>query len=79
MKSNSSANEIKPFMSPLTVLAFAVGTSVDNEQFRSIAINMAHYHHERFDGSGTQFDSQLLAYFEKARPKIEAYYSALKQ
>ena len=99
--------------------------SVDNEQFRRIAIHIAHYHHERYDGSGypenlkgediplearimaiadvydalvskrvykdkmsfeeanriilagdgTQFDSRLLAVFEKARPKIEAYYS----
>lgn len=99
--------------------------SVDNEQFRRIAIHIAHYHHERYDGSGypeklkgediplearimaiadvydalvskrvykdkmsfeeanriilagdgTQFDSRLLAFFEKARPKIEAYYS----
>ena len=101
--------------------------SVDNERFRQIAINMAHYHHERFDGSGypeklkgneiplearimaiadvydalvskrvykekmsfaeahkiitegsdSQFDSRLLVYFEKALPKIEAYYSEL--
>ena len=99
--------------------------SVDNERFRQIAINMAHYHHERFDGlgypeklrgdeiplearimaiadvydalvskrvykekmafsdvqkiiqdgAGSQFDSRMLVYFEKARPKIEAYYS----
>ena len=103
--------------------------NVDNEQFKKIAINMAHYHHERFDGlgypekrkgeeiplearimaiadvydalvskrvykeemsfedaykimmdgSGTQFDSRLLTFFEKARPKIEAYYSSLRQ
>ena len=26
--------------------------NVDNERFRQIAINMAHYHHERVDGSG---------------------------
>lgn len=26
--------------------------NVDNERFRQVAINMAHYHHERFDGSG---------------------------
>ena len=98
--------------------------SINNEKFRQIAINMAHYHHERFDGSGypeklkgeeipiearimaiadvydalvskrvykekmafedaykiimegngSQFDSRLLVYFEKARPRIEAYY-----
>ena len=103
--------------------------SIDNERFRQIAINMAHYHHERFDGSGypeklrgeeipiearimavadvydalvskrvykekmsfadaykiimngsgSQFDSRLLVYFEKARPRIEAYYSNLQQ
>ncbi|MBR4721388.1 MAG: amino acid permease [Clostridia bacterium] len=101
--------------------------SVDNERFKQIAINMAHYHHERFDGSGypkklvgeaipiearimaiadvydalvskrvykdkmsfeeaykiimdgngTQFDSRLIVYFERAIPKIEAYYSNL--
>ena len=101
--------------------------STDNERFRQIAINMAHYHHERFDGTGypeklkgeeipiearimaiadvydalvskrvykekmafedayriikegdgTQFDSRLIVYFEKARPKIEEYYSNL--
>ena len=28
MKSNSSIKEMQPFLSPLTVLAFAVGTSV---------------------------------------------------
>ena len=26
--------------------------AVDNERFREIAINMAHYHHERYDGTG---------------------------
>ena len=101
--------------------------NADDEQFRRIAENMAHYHHERVDGSGypeklkgdeiplearimaiadvydalvskrvykekmsfeeanriimegkgTQFDSYLIKYFESARPKIEAYYSAL--
>ncbi|MBO4897160.1 MAG: amino acid permease [Clostridia bacterium] len=101
--------------------------SVDNERFRQIAINMAHYHHERYDGTGypekltgeeipiearimavadvydalvskrvykekmsfeeahkiimdgdgTQFDSKILVYFEKARPKIEEYYSSI--
>ena len=25
---------------------------MDNEQFRRIAIHIAHYHHERYDGSG---------------------------
>ncbi|MBQ9517706.1 MAG: amino acid permease [Eubacterium sp.] len=99
--------------------------SVDNEQFKQIAINIAHYHHERYDGSGypeqlkgeeiplearimaiadvydalvskrvykdgmsfedanriimegdgTQFDSRLLVFFERARPQIEQYYS----
>ena len=99
--------------------------SVDNEQFKQIAINIAHYHHERFDGSGypeklkgeeiplearimaiadvydalvskrvykdsmsfedahkiimegdgTQFDSRLLVFFERALPQIEKYYS----
>ena len=103
--------------------------NVDNERFRQIAINMAHYHHERFDGTGypeklkgeqiplearimaiadvydalvskrvykekmtfeeankiildgngTQFDSRLIEYFEKARPQIEAYYTQLQQ
>ena len=102
--------------------------STDNEQFKQIAVNMAHYHHERFDGSGypeklkgdeiplearimaiadvydavvskrvykekmsfadackiiiegsgSQFDSRLLVYFEKARPRIEEYYSGLQ-
>ena len=101
--------------------------NTNDEQFRRIAENMAHYHHERVDGSGypeklkgdeiplearimaiadvydalvskrvykdkmsfdeanriimegsgTQFDSRLLKYFELARPKIEAYYSAI--
>ena len=101
--------------------------NVDNDRFRQIAINMAYYHHERYDGngypeglkgeeiplearimsiadvydalvskrvykdkmsfetahrimmegSGTQFDSRLLEVFERVRPKIEAYYSAL--
>ena len=96
----------------------------DDEEFRKIAENVAHYHHERFDGSGypdklkgdeiplearimaiadvydalvskrvykekysfdeanqiildgmgTQFDPALRKYYEKARPKLEAYY-----
>lgn len=103
--------------------------NTDNERFRNIAINMAHYHHERvdgsgypdrlkgeeiplearimaiadvydalvskrvykdkmtfedarkiiLDGSGTQFDSRLLEYFETVRPKIEAYYSSSQE
>ena len=28
-------------------------------------------------GKGTQFDSYLFEHFEKARPKIEAYYASL--
>ena len=97
----------------------------EDKSFRSIAENIAHYHHERWDGSGypdglkgseiplearimavadvydalvskrvykerysfetadkiilegmgTQFDSQLKASYEAARPQLEAYYS----
>ena len=103
--------------------------NADDEQFRSVAENMAHYHHERVDGSGypeklkgdeipiearimaiadvydalvskrvykdkmsfeeanrilhegsgTQFDSRLIKYFESARPKIEAYYASIDE
>ncbi|MBO6089428.1 MAG: HD domain-containing protein [Lachnospiraceae bacterium] len=98
----------------------------DDESFKKIAENVAHYHHERWDGSGypeklkgeeiplearimaiadvydalvskrvykesmsfeeadriimegmgTQFDLRLKKYYEKARPRFEAYYSA---
>jgi HD-GYP domain-containing protein (c-di-GMP phosphodiesterase class II) len=98
----------------------------DDEEFRRIAENVAHYHHERVDGKGypdglkgseiplearimaiadsydalvskrgykeaysfekanriilegmgTQFDEELQWYYEKARPKLEAYYAA---
>jgi len=97
----------------------------DDEAFKRIAENVAHYHHERWDGSGypeklkgediplearimaiadvydalvskrvykesmsyqeadriimegmgTQFDDRLKKYYEKARPRLEAYYS----
>ncbi|MBR4467175.1 MAG: HD domain-containing protein, partial [Clostridia bacterium] len=97
----------------------------EDKSFRSIAENVAHYHHERWDGSGypdglkgseiplearimavadvydalvskrvykerysfetadkiilegmgTQFDPQLKASYEAARPQLEAYYS----
>ncbi len=97
----------------------------DDEAFKKIAENVAHYHHERWDGSGypeklkgeeiplearimaiadvydalvskrvykesmsyqeadriimegmgTQFDDRLKKYYEKARPRLEAYYS----
>ena len=97
----------------------------DDETFKKIAENVAHYHHERWDGSGypeklkgeeiplearimaiadvydalvskrvykesmsyqeadriimegmgTQFDDRLKKYYEKARPRLEAYYS----
>ena len=99
---------------------------IDDEEFRRIAENVAHYHHERVDGSGypdklkgdeipiearimaiadvydalvskrvykekysfdeanqiilegmgTQFDPALRKYYEKARPKLEAYYAS---
>lgn len=98
----------------------------DDEEFRRIAENVAHYHHEKADGSGypdglkgeaiplearimavadvydalvskrvykekfsfekadaiicdgmgTQFDARLRPYYEKARPRLEAFYSA---
>ena len=98
----------------------------DDDSFRHIAENVAHYHHERVDGSGypeglrgdeiplearimaiadvydalvskrvykaefsfeaanriildgmgRQFDQKLQAYYEAARPRLEAYYSA---
>ena len=98
----------------------------DDESFKRIAENVAHYHHERWDGSGypdglsgeqiplearimavadvydalvskrvykeafdfaradriilegmgTQFDPRLLSAYEKARPRLEAYYQA---
>ncbi len=101
----------------------------DDEVFLRIAENIAHYHHERFDGSGypkglkgeeipmearimaladvydalvskrvykdsfsfeeadriilegmgSQFDPRLQRYYEKARPKLEAYYTELKE
>ena len=171
------SQQLQPFLSPLTVIAFAIGTSLgwgslvvtsntylkqdvilrkpgrftpeeydimkthaaegarilteilrnnNDELFRRIAVNMAHYHHERVDGSGypdklkgdeiplearimaiadvydalvskrvykdkmsfeeadkiimdgmgTQFDDRLKMYYEQARPKLEAYYSA---
>ncbi len=99
----------------------------DDPEFQRIAENVAHYHHERWDGSGypeglkgaeipiearimaiadvydalvskrvykesmpfdqandiimegmgRHFDEQLLPYYLRARPKLEAYYSAL--
>ena len=98
----------------------------DDEDFKRIAENMAHYHHEKFDGTGypeklkgdqiplearimaiadvydalvskrvykekmsfeeadkiilggmgTQFDDSLAVYYEKARPKLEEYYTS---
>ncbi len=101
-------------------------TDTEDEEFRRIAENVAHYHHERCDGSGypeglrgdeiplearimaiadvydalvskrvykdrysfeeadriilegmgTQFDPGLKAYYEAARPRLEAYYAA---
>ncbi|MBR4412388.1 MAG: HD domain-containing protein [Lachnospiraceae bacterium] len=98
----------------------------DDETFKKIAENVAHFHHERWDGSGypdklkgeeiplearimaiadvydalvskrvykesmsfeeadriimdgmgTQFDIRLKPYYEKARPRFEAYYQA---
>ena len=98
----------------------------DDEEFRRIAENVAHYHHEKVDGTGypdglkgdeiplearvmavadvydalvskrvykekfsfekadrivlegmgTQFDARLQKYYEAARPKLEAFYSA---
>ena len=103
-----------------------VGT--DDEQFHIIAENVAHYHHERWDGSGypeglkgedipiearimaiadvydalvskrvykekmsfeqadaiitegmgKQFDKSLEPFYQKARPKLEAYYKSLE-
>lgn len=100
----------------------------DDAEFQKLAINVAHYHHERYDGSGypeglkgeeipfearimaiadvydalvskrvykesmsfekadaimnegmgTQFDPALEPYYQKARPRLEAYYSALE-
>ena len=99
----------------------------DDGSFKAVAENVAHYHHERWDGSGypdglrgdeipiearimavadvydalvskrvykeafdfgkadriilegmgTQFDPQLRSAYEKARPRLEAYYSGL--
>lgn len=99
----------------------------DDEEFKEIAENVAHFHHERWDGSGypdglkgtqiplearimaiadvydalvskrvykdkmsfekadaiitegmgTQFDPQLQPFYNKARPKLEQYYSLL--
>lgn len=101
--------------------------STDDPEFQRIAENVAHYHHERWDGSGypeglkgeeipiearimaiadvydalvskrvykesmpfdqandiimegmgRHFDEQLLPYYLRARPKLEAYYSAM--
>lgn len=98
----------------------------DDEEFRRIAENVAHYHHEKVDGTGypdglkgdeiplearimavadvydalvskrvykekftfekadaiicegmgTQFDARLRPYYEKARPRLEAFYSS---
>ncbi|MCR4690046.1 MAG: HD domain-containing protein [Lachnospiraceae bacterium] len=100
----------------------------DDETFRVLAENVAHYHHERWDGSGypdglrgeqiplearimaiadvydalvskrvykekmsfaqadhiimegmgKHFDKSLQIYYEKARPKLEAYYRSLE-
>ena len=101
--------------------------NTDDESFKSVAENVAHYHHERWDGSGypeklsgeaipfearimaiadvydalvskrvykeafdferanniimegmgTQFDPSLKTIYENARPRLEAYYSAV--
>ena len=101
--------------------------NTDDESFKVVAENVAHYHHERWDGSGypcglkgeqiplearimavadvydalvskrvykeafdfakadsiitegmgTQFDPSLRSAYEKARPRLEAYYSSL--
>lgn len=100
----------------------------DDEAFKAVAENVAHYHHERWDGSGypdrlrgeeipiearimaiadvydalvskrvykeaydfekadriitegmgTQFDPALQSVYEKARPKLEAYYAGME-
>ncbi|MBR4223690.1 MAG: HD domain-containing protein [Oscillospiraceae bacterium] len=102
--------------------------STDDESFKVVAENVAHYHHERWDGSGypcglagedipiearimaiadvydalvskrvykeafdlkkadsiilegmgTQFDPSLKSAYENARPRLEAYYTALQ-
>ncbi|MBO4749027.1 MAG: HD domain-containing protein [Lachnospiraceae bacterium] len=99
----------------------------EDESFKLVAENVAHYHHERWDGSGypeglsgeeipiearimaiadvydalvskrvykdafsaesanaiilegmgTQFDPRLKAAYEKARPRLEAYYKEI--
>lgn len=101
----------------------------DDEEFKVIAENVAHYHHEKMDGTGypeglkgkdipfearimaiadvydalackrvykdqmpldkvneiimsgmgPQFDISLQPYYEKARPKLEAYYKSLDE
>lgn len=101
----------------------------DDESFKQVAENVAHYHHERWDGSGyperlqgeqipvearimavadvydalvsrrvykeafdferanriilegmgTQFDPGLRSAYEKARPRLEEYYSRLQE
>ena len=104
-------------------------SDTDDDEFRQIAENVAHYHHERVDGTGypeklkgeeiplearimaiadvydalvskrvykesfsfekanqiilegrgTQFDSNLIKYYEAARPMLEAYYTKEKE
>lgn len=101
----------------------------DDDSFKKVAENVAHYHHERWDGSGypeklageqipiearimaiadvydalvskrvykeafdfaradkiimegmgSQFDPRLQSVYEKARPKLEAYYASLAE
>ena len=65
-----STNELTPFLSPLTVMAFAIGTSVG---WGSLVVTSNTYLKQ-----AGPWDTVigLLVHFETVRPKIEEYYSA---
>lgn len=117
--------EMKTHAAKGAYIVHEIMTEAEDEEFRQITENIAHYHHERMDGTGypeglkgeeipiearimaiadvydalvskrvykekysfekadkiilegmgTQFDPQLRTYYEKARPKLEAYYA----
>lgn len=118
-------NEMKKHAAEGARVIHEILLNTDDERFKNIAENVAHYHHERYDGSGypeklegeqiplearimaiadvydalvskrvykeafdfaradsiimegmgTQFDPKLKSAYEKARPRLEEYYS----
>ena len=61
---------IRLAMSPVYVFIF-------HKHFARIAVNVAHYHHERWDGMEKHFDKRLEKFYILARPRLEEYYRKL--